>query len=429
MLHESYMRSMQPRFSESEDKDLPDIKIPFLSDHASTPGESETQIQKRQSSNAKRGSQRLKSLDVFRGLTIVGMILVDNQGNGDYLYPPVAETDWNGLSSADFVFPFFLFIAGISMAFSMKRVKATDTTVWLKLIKRTLILFYLGLFLNLMAKNFEKDTFTTVRFPGVLQRISICSFVVSSFVILFPIWAQRVCIAGCIFTYMMIMYLVDVPGCGRGNFDKDCNAAGYLDNKIFGKNMIHPTDPEGLISSLNALCSIYCGLEFARFLASDKKNTPSFIVTRWIVISIVLVVASTLLSIAIPFNKKLYSLSFLLVTSGVGGMFLAGCYLVVDIAEWKDRPFFQKIINPFMWLGMNSIAIFVLMVALEIVLMDNIHVHRHGDRTSLWLWIYWEVFASWMPKDLASFAVSLCHLGLWIGVAYGMFKKKIFVKI
>jgi len=129
--------------------------------------------------------------------------------------------------------------------------------VWFKILKRSLLLFFIGLFFNLWAINF--GSFTRVRVPGVLQRISLCYLVVSVMLLCLPIVLQWLFIAAYMISYLLLIYLVDVPNCGKGILTDECNSAGYIDRSIFGDNMIQPTDSEGLVSSLTAVITCYLG--------------------------------------------------------------------------------------------------------------------------------------------------------------------------
>ena len=223
----------------------------------------------------KDSSQRLVSLDVFRGIAIASMILVNNPGSWNYIYPPLEHAKWHGCTPTDLIFPFFLFIVGVAMPFSFAKYARENTPenrptsqVYLRIIRRGLVLFALGLFLTLFTffldftlKGIPIDL-SKIRIMGVLQRISL-TYVIAAFVVLQlsqrGLWIfSGISLLG----YWVAMQLIPVPGFGAGNLSAEGNFAGYIDRMILGSQHLYqsgPFDPEGLFSTIPALVTVLIG--------------------------------------------------------------------------------------------------------------------------------------------------------------------------
>jgi len=373
-------------------------------------------------------NRRMGSLDTVRGLTIFGMILVDNQGGPDVIWP-LKETEWNGLSTADLIFPSFLFICGFSVALALKNSK-NDIKTWANIIRRTFLLFFIQCFLNLMAHHFVFDSF---RIMGVLQRIAICYFLSCMSFLCFPVFLQRIFLLSLSTVYLALMYGWNIPGgCGKGNLTPSCNAGSYIDNRVFGPNMIHPNDPEGLLSTAMAFVTTWMGVEFGRvFTQYYKKYTYSQydIIGRWLMLVILFIVpAIGLGATVVPFNKLIWSFSFALFTVGAGGALIILAYVVIDVVEWgpKMRRAIDVCIQPFVWIGMNPITIYSVMIFIEIIMMFYIKV----GSISLWTAIYEKMYLSWLKNSyLASTVFSLGWFVFFDFIAYIMHRNKIFIKL
>jgi len=382
---------------------------------------------------------RLISLDVFRGISIIGMMLVANQGNFDFVYEQLKENSWDGIRFCDFIFPWFLFIMGVAIPLAIRNQRKTSKTVWFKIVKRTVLLFLLGLAFNIMAGKF---TFSHFRIMGVLQRTSICSFVTAVLHLTLPVYIQRVTVIGIIIIYVSILYGFQVPDCGAANVTMNCNAAGYIDRVIFGQRfMRYPIDPEGILSTLTAIFTTFVGLETGRVLAREKaeKNQEELtlhlkVLIFWLIIGMLFTFLGAVFSIWIPFNKQLWSLSFACFTAGVGVLLLALCYYLIDFM-FPNAKLIRTTSKPFIWLGSNPLAIFIGMIGLEIILMDWVsspwaHINYNGTEVSAWTWLYWNGFQSWIKnEDLASLLFAWTHLFLWTLVAGLLYWKKLFFKL
>ena len=219
---------------------------------------------------AARPTQRLLSLDVFRGLTIAAMLLVNNPGTWSHVYPPLEHAEWNGWTPTDLVFPFFLFIVGIATALSLGALRDAGggrAEVFRKAFARAAIIFGLGLLLQ----GFPHYDLPHLRIPGVLQRIAIAYLLTAIVVLLTGVRGQVLTLLGLLLGYWTLMTLVPVPGFGRGVLEPEKNLSNWLDFRLLGVNHVwHETrtwDPEGLLSTMGAVASVLCGVLAGHWIA------------------------------------------------------------------------------------------------------------------------------------------------------------------
>ncbi|XP_061196047.1 heparan-alpha-glucosaminide N-acetyltransferase-like isoform X2 [Saccostrea echinata] len=342
--------------------------------------------------------ERLKSLDTFRGISIIVMIFV-NYGGGGYWF--FRHSRWNGLTFADLVFPWFIWIMGTAMVYSftglLRRVTPKHKIFW-KIFKRSCILFVLGLLIN--TGGCEATALTKLRIPGVLQRFAGTYFVVASIHMFFAktvdvsmytywgfirdivdYWLEWIFYLVFVTAHIVITFVLDVPGCPKGyvgpgglhengqHMNCTGGAAGYIDRKVFGEGHIYqsptckeiykttvPYDPEGLLGTLNSIFLCFLGLQAGKILMTYKE--PAARVKRFIIWGVILcIIAGALCEFkkdggAIPINKNLWSLSFVLCMAGFAFFLLAFCYLTIDVYKvWSGAPFYFP--------GMNSIFMYI----------------------------------------------------------------------
>ncbi|MEE9466320.1 MAG: DUF5009 domain-containing protein [Candidatus Neomarinimicrobiota bacterium] len=369
-------------------------------------------------------SKRLTSLDAFRGLAIAGMILVNNPGSWSHVYAPLLHAKWHGWTPTDWIFPFFLFIMGVAIPLSMSKYHgdpAERRALWLRIFRRTAILFGLGLFLY----GYPHFDWAEIRIPGVLQRIAVCYLAVSALVMLVPRPRdQWLVMGGLIALYLVIMWGLAVPEHGRGVLTPDGNAAAYVDRLLIGQAHLwgnRPYDPEGLVSTLPAILSTFLGLKFGRVLVNTKDQQQ--VLNIWFTWAAVLLVAGLVAgNQVIPVNKQLWTPSYALLMAGFAGFFLATCYWVIEVRKHRRWA------APFIYMGMNPLIIFwlsgFLVVNLALVKLDT----AVGEK-SLWTWIYLEGYLSWLPDYPASLAFALTNVLLWLLVGWVMFRRKWFIKV
>lgn len=350
------------------------------------------------------------SLDVFRGLTVALMILVNNPG-GDAYYSFLQHAPWNGLTFADVVFPFFIFILGVAIpySFSKKIEQGTSRKKLLLLVaRRTIILFAIGVFINW----FSTFDLATIRVMGVLQRIALCYFF-SSLIFLFlkPKWRVILTVAIPI-VYWLLMAFVPVPGYGAGALTEEGNLAAYVDRSLLSGHLYTSTwDPEGVLSTLPAIATSLMGVLAGMYLKSERK--PRVKALNLFFFGILALCIGFVWNFCFPINKNLWTSSYIAVTGGMAFILLAAFFYVIDV---KGRIAWAK---PFSILGLNALFVYVLS---EIVNLALIHI-------SLKSRIYGGLFASWAGPLHGSFIYALAFLAFCWAVAAILYWKKIRIKI
>jgi len=382
---------------------------------------------------AEESPNRLLSLDVFRGITIAGMVLVNNPGTWSAIYPPLAHAEWNGWTPTDFVFPFFLFIVGISITLALgKRVEAggVDKAVYFKIIRRTLLIFGLGLFLATFPfYNFTKSELldvNTVRIMGVLQRIAVCYFF-SALIFLHTGWKKQLIIAvGLLLLYWILMTLVPVPGCEITTFnDKACNLAAYLDRTILTEGHIWRSakvyDPEGLLSTMPAIATTLAGILCGHWLRTRRDDMEK--VSGMFFFGIVLAALGWAWHSWFPINKALWTSSYVVFTAGLALCFLGFCYWLIDIKGYKLWT------KPFVIFGVNALALFV-GSGIMARLLGLIKVPGpEGNSISLQQWIFTNIFLPLGSPINASLMYAICFILLWLFLMWLLYRKRIYIKV
>jgi len=364
--------------------------------------------------------KRLSSLDAFRGLTIAGMILVNNPGSWKHVYAPLRHAEWHGWTPTDLVFPFFLFIVGISISLSFsKRLEQgiEKNELYLKVLKRTVILFGLGILLAL----FPHFNFLTIRIPGVLQRIALC-YLFSSLLFL-KIGIKGRCMASFFFlaVYWLVMKLVPVPGYGPGVLACEGNLCAYIDSHLLGGHLYKPGfDPEGILSTLPAIATTLLGTLTGDWLRSSKTILHKII--GILGGGIFFTLSGLLLHPLFPINKQLWTSTYVLFTAGMALLFLGFCYWMIEgmrIKKWA---------TPFLVLGSNAIAVYV-GSTLMVKLISLIKVSASGEVSALKAYIYNHLLAPWAGNLNGSLLYPLFLIILWVGIMLPLYRKKIIIKI
>jgi len=364
--------------------------------------------------------QRLSSLDAFRGLTIGGMILVNNLGSSKYVYAPLRHAEWHGWTPTDLVFPFFLFIVGVSLSFSLsKRMsqRIQPLLVYSKIVKRSLVLFALGIFLALVPR-FD---FATLRIPGVLQRIALC-YLFSSLLFLKMKTKRRAVIAFSLMAlYWLVMKLVPVPGYGAGVLDYKGNLCAYIDTKFLAGHLYKPGfDPEGILSTLPAISTTLLGTLGGDWLRSSRGT---FAKTAGLFAGGILFSFSGLvLHPYFPINKQLWTSTFVLFSAGVALLVLGVTYGIMEVLK------FRKWATPFLILGTNAIFIYV-GSSLTAKLINITQVQGGREALSLKAYIYNHFIVPWAGFYIGSLVYPLLLILLWIGIMFPLYKRRIFIKI
>lgn len=360
------------------------------------------------------------SLDVFRGLTIAAMVLVNSPGN-ESSYGPLEHAPWHGWTLTDLVFPFFVFIVGVSLVYSFsKRLEqgATTETLFLPLLKRTLLLFGLGLLLN----GFPAFHLATWRIPGVLQRIALCYFFGS--ILYLTCRTETLClVAGLLLVqYWLVMSYVQVPAYGYGLFTREGNVVAYIDRELFGNHLYRQMyDPEGLLSTLPAIATVLSGVLTGVWLRAPRSSTEKLY--GMVILGTALVIGGEAWAHWFPINKALWTSSYVLLTSGLALYVFALCYWLFDMRQLRRWA------EPFQVFGLNAIAIYVLHIFF-LKIQNRIHIHRpNGQPGNLRFFITDHLFGSWASPEFASLLYALGYTMFWWWVFRELYRRKIFIKV
>jgi predicted acyltransferase len=382
-------------------------------------------------SSADSASKRLTSLDLFRGVTIAAMILVNNSGN-DHPYWPLDHAEWNGWTPTDLVFPFFLFIVGVSLVFSFEsRINHGDSRAALlrHAFRRAIIIFAIGLALNYIAVLASGSTHG-LRIPGVLQRIGICYFAASILFLYVRPRTRVVVVAALLIGYWILMRFVPVPGFGVPGRDipflhPDANLGAYLDRKflLWGSTSLWETtrDPEGLLSTLPAIATALLGVFTGEWLRS--KRTQQTKALGMLLFGIVGLTLGRTWAIWFPINKKLWTSSFVLFTAGFALTCLALCYWAVDIKRWRG-PWTR----PFLIFGRNAIAAYIV-AWLFAVVQYLFSAQLDGEAVNGHDYIFQRFFAPLGSPSFTSLLFSLAFVLVCLVPIWLMDRKKVFLKI
>lgn len=367
---------------------------------------------------------RLLSLDVFRGMTIAGMVLVNNPGTWSAIYSPLKHAEWHGVTPTDYIFPFFLFIVGIAIPIALgKRIEqGISKDVYLKIFRRAAVIFLLGLFLA----AFPYFDFANLRIPGVLQRIAVC-YLFASLIFLHTDWKKLSIIAVVmLFVYWALMTLIAVPNCAVTTIDdKACNLAAYLDRLILGENHIWKQakvyDPEGILSTIPAIATTISGILTGMWLKSNRPDLEK--VGGIFFAGVILVALGWAWNFYFPMNKPLWTSSYVLYTSGMALCFLGFCYWLIDIKGYK------KWTKPFVIFGVNALALFVFSGILTKILGLIKVAGGDGKTISLYTWIYRNIFLPFGEPINASLMFAVSYILLWLFLMWLLYRKKIFIKV
>ena len=364
---------------------------------------------------------RMTSLDVFRGITIAGMILVNNPGTWSVIYGPLQHAEWHGWTPTDLIFPFFLFIVGVSITLALaRRVESggSKRDLYWKITRRTLIIFGLGLFLV----GFPYYTLSTMRIPGVLQRIAVCYFI-SSLIFLKSDWrAQAVITAALLLLYWALLELIPVPDFGAGDLSMEGNLAAYVDRKLLAGHTWKPLyDPEGILSTIPAVATTLCGVLTGHLLRS--RQTPVEKVAAMFVAGVAGVVLGWAWNFWFPINKALWTSSYVLLTAGMALQLLALCYWLIDLKGYRRWS------KPFLIFGTNALALYFLAELFAHIISLVTVTRADGAAVDLQTLLYEKLFASWASPVNASLMFAVCIVLLWLGVMTILYRKKIFIKV
>jgi len=378
---------------------------------------------------------RLVSLDVFRGLTIAGMVLVNNPGTWSHIYWPLEHAEWNGWTPTDLIFPFFLFIVGVAIPLAFgKRIERGDArrSLFIKVVYRSAIIFLLGEFLA----GFPYFHLSTMRIPGVLQRIAVCYFFAGIIYLTTRPRTTLVISFALLIVYFILMKHVPAPGYYAGDLSKEGSLASYIDRTVFGPHVWRQAvvfDPEGILSTMGALATTLLGILTGNLIRAKDKS-PIEKVAYMFIAGIVCMIIGWCWNPWFPINKSLWTSSYVFFTAGLGLQFLALCYWAIDIKGWKWWT------RPFVIFGVNAIVLFVGTGVMARLMGMNygfmgrfsslLHITKpDGSPQALQPFIYNHLFASWLSPNNASLAFAISFILLWLFLMWLLHRKNIIIKI
>jgi predicted acyltransferase len=366
---------------------------------------------------------RLMSLDVFRGATMAAMVIVNNPGDWGNVYAPLLHADWNGWTPTDLIFPFFVFIVGVSLTLSRSTVGS-----WARIVRRAALIFLIGVLLA----GIPRFPFATWRIPGVLQRIAVCYLVAA---VLFrttrrddrSTGRQAFALAGwaAFFTvsYWALLSWVPAPGGVAGDLSPNGNLGAFIDRTLMGAKHLwqrRPWDPEGLLSTMPAIGTALLGCLAGLCLGSNTSpSRKSAIVAA---AGLILLLVGVLWNQVFPINKNLWTSSYVAFTGGAASLALAICYWLIDARGWR------KWAKPFEILGVNAIALYVLSALLAKLLGYIRFTTGHG-RASLGGFIYRSWYAPLAAPKSASLLFALTHLAVLFVILLVMYRRRVFLKV
>ncbi|MCD0473239.1 DUF5009 domain-containing protein [Flavobacterium sp. EDS] len=420
--------------------------------------------------------ERLISLDVFRGLTILLMTIVNNPGSWSAIYPPLLHSEWHGCTPTDLVFPFFIFIMGVAVSFAMPT-KTFDSTTFNKILVRSLRMFCLGIFFNFFAKiqlfglegiplligrliitiavgyalmgNFSSkvknilafsilfiylflaysgiEAYQDVRLPGVLQRIAIVYFVVSLLYLKSNQRTQILVASLLLLGYWAVMALIPVPGIGEANFDKGTNLASWIDSVLLKDHTYRGTvtwDPEGILSTIPSIATGIIGLLIGQLL---HRSIPKIEIAKKMAIAgIVLIIVAQIWSIVFPINKSLWTSTYVLYTAGLATVCLALLYYLIDILNLK------KGIKLFLIWGVNPMIVFFFsqIIPQGLVMIQFKNPHSPDQQINLLDYLYSFGIAPFFSNPMtASLAGALTYVAIWTFILWIFYKNKLIFKV
>jgi predicted acyltransferase len=367
-----------------------------------------------------KSTNRLVSLDIFRGLTIAFMIIVNTPGSWEYVYAPLRHAKWHGCTPTDLVFPFFLFIVGVSTFYSLKKYgNEFNTGSVLRILRRMVLIFAVGLLLAIFPK-FVRD-YSTLRILGVLQRIALAYGIGAVICLTVRRDYLWIITAVILLGYWGLMALFG----GADPFSLESNLAAKVDQAILGANHMYkgfgiPFEPEGLLSTIPAVATVIIGYFTGEMISrSDGGKT----VVRLLLLGAASTGLGLLWGIFFPINKPLWTSSYVLYTAGLAMVLLAVIYLLADVLK------FQKWGTFFLVFGTNAIFAYTLAGIWTKTMLYIIKIPSGDEHINLYRWLYQEIFVPLAGNMNGSFLFAITQVMIIWFVVLILYRKKIFIKL
>ncbi|MFD1602725.1 acyltransferase family protein [Flavobacterium artemisiae] len=420
--------------------------------------------------------ERLISLDVFRGLTILLMTIVNNPGDWGNVYPPLLHAHWNGCTPTDLVFPFFIFIMGVAVPLAMPE-KFYDDTTFNKILIRSLRMFCLGIFFNFFGKiqlfglegiplligrlvitiavgyalmgSFSNrlknilafstlaiylilayggfENYQDVRLPGVLQRIAVVYFVVSLLYLKTSKKTQIITGMVLLLGYWAIMTLIPVPGVGEANLESGTNLAAWVDSVLLKDHVYHETktwDPEGILSTIPSIVNGIIGLLIGQILLYNVTKIQK--AQQMGITGTVLIFLGLIWDLVFPINKSIWTSSYVLYTTGLATVFLTILYYTIDIADYK------KGFKLFLIWGVNPMIVFFAsqIIPQGLVMIQFQNPENPEQQTNLLSFLYYSGIVPFFSNPMtASLAGALTYVTIWTFILWIFYRNKLIFKV
>lgn len=367
-----------------------------------------------------KNSTRLVSLDIFRGLTVAFMIIVNTPGSWNYVYPPLRHSQWHGCTPTDLVFPFFLFIVGVSTWYSLKKYgHEINTGSLLRIFRRTITIFALGLFLAIFP-YFGRD-YSTLRIMGVLQRIALAY----GFGALLCLTIKRDYLWIVVAVILLLYWALLAFFGGADPYSIEGNLASKVDSAILGTNHLYkgfgrPFDPEGLLSTMPAICTVIIGFYTAELLGKDSSNGKT--VVKLLLFGAASAGLGLLWSMLFPISKPLWTSSYVLFTAGLAMVVLAIIYLIADVLKFQWWGKF------FLVFGTNALFSYFL-AGVWTRLMLFIKISSGEEKITLYNWIYEHFCVPVAGNMVGSLMFAILQVLLVWLISLFLYRKKIFIRL
>lgn len=393
--------------------------------------------------NSPKINKRILALDILRGFTIAGMILVNNPGSWGYIYAPLRHAEWNGLTPTDLVFPFFMFIMGISTYISLKKYNFEfSQAAALKILKRTIVIFLIGMAIGWFSRfcrywvsapeelSFFENlwasvwTFDRMRILGVMQRLALCYGATSIIALTMKHKHIPYLIVSLLVGYFILLM------CGNGFAYNETNILSVVDRAILTPTHMYKDngiDPEGLLSTIPSIAHVLLGFYVGKLMLDGNKSEDrtsflnSQIITLFLV-GTILTFSGFLLSYGCPINKKIWSPTFVLTTCGLASSFLALLIWIIDVKGKKKWSMF------FEAFGVNPLFMYVLGGVLSI-LFGTIRFPWEDGMISIHTFLYKIVMVPIFGQLGGSLAFAILFVTITWCIGYQLYKRKIYIKI